>query len=355
MSIIKRPATARMAAGEDSRTRINAQAAAWISRLNTDDRTAAVDAACREWLNADPRHRAAFEIANRLWEDASTLPVSLGARIGRPLFDSSFVKGRAPRGLAPAAKKALRPLRWLTAAGVALGVLAGALLYLQRPPILETDTGQQLTVPLEDGSRLMLNTETRIRVRFDEQARRIELESGEALFDVAQDRARPFVVRAGDREITALGTQFVVRHDGMQTAVTLVDGKVSVNGDGVADAPPAVAESESRGAAVAILNPGERITIGPRRLMVVDRPSLEAVTAWRRGEIVFESTPLAQAIEEMNRYSVRKLRLGTLAAGNTPVSGLFRSGDAENFALALTTMHPLEAVEHGSQIEIRAR
>src|SRR5687767_9919362 len=92
--------------GEESTAAVSAQAAAWISRLNADDRTAAVDAACREWLNADPRHRAAFEIANRMWEDASTLPVSLSARMGK-----TAVEGTQSQRM-----------RWLAAAGVALAV-----------------------------------------------------------------------------------------------------------------------------------------------------------------------------------------------------------------------------------------
>lgn len=310
-----------------TRTQINAQAAAWISRLSADDRTAAVDAACREWLNADAQHRATFEIANRMWEDASTLPVSLAARIGR-------------RELS-AARASPRPfLRWAAAAGVALAVFAGTVLYFQRPQFLQTRTGQQLTVPLEDGSRLILNTETQVQVRFDEHVRRIELESGEALFDVAKDSVRPFIVRAGDREITALGTQFIVRHDETQTAVTLVDGKISV------DTPRAAAAA----APATILSPGERMTIARQHAAVVDRPTIDAMTAWRKGEIIFENTPLATAIEEMNRYSTRKLRLGEGVSAQMPVSGLFRSGDAGNFALALTNTHPIEAIEHGNEI-----
>ena len=347
----------------NTRKRVSVEAAAWISRLNADDRTPAVDAACQEWLNAHPQHRAAFEIANRMWDDAATLPVSLAARIGR--------SDLTPAELAPLrAERRNMPRRWLAAAGVVLAVFTGAMWYVQRPQILETATGQQLTVPLEDGSRVILNTETRARVRFDEHARRIELESGEALFDVAKDSARPFIVRAGDREITALGTQFVVRQDEKQTAVTLVEGKVSVNGDVASEGrvtaslpspsrsrrshPSPVERQDPSG--LTVLEPGERLTfVEKTRVASILLPALDAVTAWRKGEIVFENTPLSTAIEEMNRYSVRKLKLSAGAPAQMPVSGLFRSADAENFALALTNTHPLEAIELGSEIEIRAR
>jgi transmembrane sensor len=197
-----------------------------------------------------------------------------------------------------------------------------------------------MTLPLEDGSRLTLNTDTRLRVRFDKGVRRIELDSGEALFEVAKDSHRAFVVQAGDREITALGTEFLVRYDETQTAVTLLEGKVRVD---VANKAPT------------LLQPGERMTMAGQHAPIVDRPTIEIVTAWRKGEIVFENTPLRSAIEEMNRYSVHKLELGEGAPAEMPVSGLFRSGDAENFALALTSTHPLESVKRDGRIVIYRR
>ena len=107
---------------------------------------------------------------------------------------------------------------------------------------------------------------------------------------------------------------------------------------------------------VTVLEPGERwVFARSARLARIDRPAIEAVTAWRKGEIVFENTPLSTAVDEMNRYSARKLRLGAGAVAQMPVSGLFRSGDAENFALALTNTHPLEAIELGNEIVIHGR
>lgn len=332
-------------------SQISAQAAAWISRLNADDRSAAVDAACREWLAADPRHRAAFEVANRMWEDASTLPISLAARIGR--------RDLVADELGPLRERRRGSRPWLAVAALVLAVSGGMIWHAKRPQVLETKTGQQLTVPLDDGSRLILNTDTRVRLRFDKRVRQVDLESGEAMFDVAKDPARPFRVRVGDRQVTALGTLFVVRYDDQQTAVTLVDGKVSVSGQGATAATPAEPVKQNAGGAreeATILQSGERVTFVQRtQLTSIDRPVIDTVTAWKTGQIVFQNTPLATAVVEMNRYSVRKLRLVSPASAQMPVSGLFRLGDVENFVLALTTTHPLTAIEQADEIEIRKR
>lgn len=161
----------------------------------------------------------------------------------------------------------------------------------------------------------------------------------------------PFVVVAGKREITALGTRFVVRYDDSQVAVTLMDGKVAVSDMSTPQALPAAGRRQQP----RILTAGQRLTLVTNQPAQLDAPRIDAVTAWRKGEIVFEDTPLSTAIEEMNRYSVRKLKLDASAPAHMPVSGLFRSGDSDNFALALTTTHPLEVVENGNVIEIRAR
>src|SRR5262249_40880821 len=125
-----------------------------------------------------------------------------------------------PRGISVFQKTA-----W-TAAALAAIVL-GIFLYQQNAGVA-TGVGEQRMLALDDGTHVILNTDTRVRVDYERDARRIELDKGEALFEVAHDAARPFFVTAGDRRIQALGTSFAVRRDESQVAVTLVDGKVTV-------------------------------------------------------------------------------------------------------------------------------
>src|SRR5262249_42283613 len=154
----------------------------------------------------------------------------------------------------------------------------GALLLVHHLRGITTDIGEQRQLTLEDGSRIFLNTATRVLVRYDKQARRIELKRGEAQFDVARNPQWPFIVRAGDREIRALGPPFVVRYNEHGTAVTLVEGKVSVTpiASSLRHTPdlPTTATSSTRAIA---LTAGQRVTIARAGTPQLDRPPLERV------------------------------------------------------------------------------
>lgn len=310
-------------------SRSSLEAAAWITRLGQSDRTPGVDAALEEWLAQHPEHRRNFEAGSELWEQATRIPLTRLANLGSPR------ETRRPRFV----------FRLALASCLLTGLMAIFVLIYQRSNKIATDVGQQLATVLEDGTRVTLNTNSRLTVQFDERTRRVILEAGEALFEVAQNKSRPFVVRAGGREVIALGTQFVVRHDAGRayTAVTLVEGKVSI---APIDIAPIISELDLPTAT--ILEPGERVTFDQEQKVQIDRPPLEKVISWKRGQIAFERTPLAEAVAEVNRYSTRKIELADSELANLPISGLFRTGDQENFVLALTSMYPLQAQERGS-------
>lgn len=307
---------------------ILAQAAAWIASLHDEERTEKLEMGFRRWLAADARHRAAFEMANEIWVDTECWPKPESSRVARPW-----------------GANAARQLRWklsLVTAAVA-AILVGALLYFRAAPVATT-LGEQRNLVLEDGTRVMLNTDTRIRIEYDRKARRIGVESGEALFEVARRPGWPFVVTAGDQQITALGTAFVVRRDGRAVSVTLMEGRVQV-------APTALStESGSAEEKVAVLSAGQRLTFVQGRRPVLDRPVVATAVAWRRGQVVFDHTPLAEAIDEMNRYSPLKLELANAAAGQFLITGVFRAGDSESFAQAVAESYRMEARTSESQV-----
>ena len=189
-----------------------AEAAAWITRLHGSSRSAEVEAGFREWLAADAGHAAAFEGMTEIWDTMPAVPA-----------------GQLPRVVVLPRSPVSRP--WVrAAAAIALcAVIACAFVYLPRGLSYATETGEQRIVNLDDGSRVSLNSGTRMAIRFADHERRIVLEEGEAYFEVAQDSRRPFVVVAGTHRVTALGTSFVVRYEGDRTAVVLVDGAQSVS------------------------------------------------------------------------------------------------------------------------------
>jgi transmembrane sensor len=285
-----------------------------------------VDAGLRRWLNESTEHRAAFEQANELWEMTSRLPPSLVPRsapdLPRPVPTSSFMK---------------------VAFATTFLVLIGAFtLLMYRDGSLATGVGEQRILTLEDGTRIALNTATRVTIDYDPHARRVKLISGEALFEVAKRPDWPFIVTASDRTITALGTAFVVRRSQGELAVTLVEGKIAVDSvQPVPDAQP-----------LKIATPGQRVTYSSGSLASahVDRANVESLTAWRRGQVVLESTRLADAIAEMNRYSTVRLTLDGEAAGDVRISGVFRAGDSNLFARAIAETYHLSVVEQDGVI-----
>lgn len=302
---------------------ILAQAAAWIASLHDEDRTEKFEAGFRRWLAADPRHRTAFDRANELWTEAECWP-----------------KSRLPE---PPARRRSFPIvpNWSLAswavACIGVALLAWAVLQF-RDPGFTTHVGEQRSLTLPDGSRVSLNTDTRIKIQFDREVRRVRVESGEALFEVAKRAAWPFVVVAGDREVTALGTVFVVRREQEATSVLLVEGKVQVT------------QRDQRSSQPAVLAPGQRLTFPADQQPVLDRPVVPTVVAWQRGQVIFDHTPLAHAVSEMNRYSELKLRLDSEPAGQFLVTGVFRAGDTESFVQAVTASYRMDAIPGSSEI-----
>jgi transmembrane sensor len=294
-----------------------AEASAWIVTLHGPERTEAVDRGFKRWLEENPVHRYAFEHATDTWANTKA-SVRRAAR-----FDVS-----APHET----RAGLRSPRWSAVFALAASLIVatvGAVLYLQRSGI-STAVGERRQVVLEDGTQISINTATRLLVRYSQNERRLQLESGEALFDVARDPARPFVVTVGDREVRALGTSFLVRRDDERVAVTLVDGKVEVSAAG-------------------ILAPGERVTFTQHNRPQLDRPQLEKLTAWQQGLVNIDDMTLSQAVAEMNRYTTARLVVEGPAA-DIHVSGVFRITDAENMAKAVAMTHGLELREEGRRI-----
>jgi transmembrane sensor len=296
--------------------------------MHSPERTARVDEGLRRWLNESPEHRAAFEQANELWETAARLPASIVPRNppkqhrGGPA--SNFIK-----------------LAFATTFIALIGTLT---LLMHRDGSLSTGVGEQRMLTLEDGTRISMNTATRLTINYDRRARRVKLTAGEALFEVARRSDWPFIVTVSGRTVTALGTAFVVRRNQHDLAVTLVEGKIAVDS----------AQPVEHAQPLKIATPGQRVTYssgaGVQDVGRVDHPNVDSLTAWRRGQVVLESSRLADAIAEMNRYSTVRLSMEDEAAGDVRISGVFRAGDSALFARAIAETYHLTVTESGGAI-----
>jgi transmembrane sensor len=329
-----------------------AEAGVWIARLHGGNRTRAIELGLKRWLREDPENARAFEISTEVWNDAENLRRFL------PLRPKLLQRPRS----------SMAPI-FAAAAMASVLLFFGAVLWFQNLGVITTGVGEQRQAVLEDGTRVFLNTNTRLIVKYSAESRLVELRQGEALFSVAKKSSWPFVVVAGDREVRALGTSFVVRKEDQQLAVMLVEGKVVVSPvmeEKRSAAEPALAQqpAQSIGSAapsdtktsapargdVFTLEPGQRLTFGAGSPARVDTPSVEKATAWRRGQVILDDTPLRAAADEMNRYNATKLVVADDVPAEVLVSGLFQAGDSINFANAVADAYDLTVQERSDEI-----
>jgi transmembrane sensor len=329
-----------------------AEASVWIVRLHSEERTAELESGLRTWLAADPENARQFEHITDVWELGGVVTAD-----GLPRMRSWGARSSKSRWV-------------LATAAMAVCLIASFTVYWWWVgSAYVTAHGEQRLVYLDDGSRVYLNSDSRLRIEFKAYERRVRLERGEGFFEVAKDPARLFIVEAGDRRITALGTSFVVRYEPTRTAVTLVEGRVSISPltaeltlvantsetSLAARQQPASRASGPAEPEVITLTPGERLTMGDLAPPQLDVPRLEAVTAWRRGEVLLEATPLDEAVAEMNRYDKRQLVIDNSELAALRTSGIYRTGDSIGFAHAVAELYGFEVLDTADEIHLRKR
>lgn len=305
--------------------RIDIEAAEWFARQRSGEMTGAEAAAFERWLACDDAHRQAFELAEQMW-------VEVEAVRSEPRMIALRERGER-RLLGPRAF-------WLgpaVAASLAIATLGGWVVIDRSGtfPVtssvrqeFRTSVGQRTTVKLPDGSVVTLDTDTVLKTAESGRERRLVLQKGRAFFDVAHDPARPFVVVAGDRLITATGTAFGVDATRKGVEVTLVEGHVRVE-------KISSAEGKIKKVHVADVSAGSRLetTDGDRwSLTPIDVPK---ETSWLEGQLTYDGARLGDVVADMNRYSDRKIVLLDPRLAEQRLSGVYKAGDVDDFVRIL--------------------
>ena len=301
-----------------------AEAAAWLARLHSDERTGQDEAAFRAWLAEDEEHAAAFLHVTAVWEASASveaLPEPQPSRLRKPSRRAVLVGSLA-----------------VLAAGAGG---AGAWL-LSGPKTYATRVGEQRRVALEDGSSILLDTNSAVRVRMSADRREIELMKGRAHFDVAKDSLRPFLVRAGRQQVIALGTAFDVDREDGHTTIVLLEGQVAVRPLDRLSASPE-----------RIMAPGDRLMFRRDELARSDRPDLAAMSAWQSGRLIFAQETLLAAAREFNRYNKRQLIIADPALAAMQVSGVYDVDNPEGFARSAGFLLPIATRIDGDTITLR--
>jgi transmembrane sensor len=324
--------------------RLYAEAARWHARLGADDCTDFDRAQFQRWRASSRRHADAYESVSDFSRRLDRMADVDGQL--RAMADEAFAMGAddepgsASSGRWDPRSKATR--RWMVPATLAasivvafIGVRIGGYFATSAPPLSYSSSEQtRRDVTLADGSVAHLDVDSEIHVSFSSGHRDITLVNGRALFEVAHDASRPFVVSAGQSRTTALGTHFQVQRESEHVLVTLTEGSVAVTGN-----PAQSSWSEK-------LMPGEQISLSTdghvREKRAVDT---QAVTSWSRGRLAFRGTPLAEALQEVNRYGHRKVRLGDPDLAELPVDGNFIAGETDLIVSAFAAALPLRIAE----------
>jgi len=223
-----------------------------------------------------------------------------------------------------------------------------------------TAIGVTETIPLADESRVLLNTNSAIHVSLTTHERLIQLDRGEAYFEVAHDPTRPFIVQADGHRVVAVGTQFAVRRDRNTLQVSVTEGTVRLEKEGDPPSSEQSSRTPREGTATQqeiLLSAGSVARIQSDALLLRKQPvaDVEQSLSRRAGVLTFRDTPLAEAVAEFNRYNTRKIVIQDPSIANLQVGGMFRANNIEPFVHLIEQGLPLQATQEGEEIRLTAR
>lgn len=315
------------------RTAVTAEAQAWLIQLDGGRPSRQALAEFREWLSRSPLHRAEFRRAASAWNGLDGLARLLDA-------DGAGALIRPGR---------LRLPPYALSAALVLAVAAGGYIAFRQwqgsfgneafTADYVTAVGELKSVVLPDGSRMRINTASRVAVSFGREARLIHLDAGEAWFQVAHDTKKPFIVYAGKYAVKDLGTAFSIRvkDDGIDLTVT--KGRVEVaslkqrlpartwlDPDSIKNAPSRVP-----------LTAGQHVVFnqGIELAQRVKPAQVEKMLSWRDGMLIFDNDPLEKVVSEINRYSPVRIVISDSGIRNLRFGGYFRTNDVPSILATL--------------------
>jgi transmembrane sensor len=325
----------------DAATELQA-AAQWWTRLRAVDRDERAQADWLEWSASQASRLDAFERIGELADGLAALPPDAKRALAQEFLPCEHVAARGPR--------------FAIAAAIALAALIGAAWLWTQRLTQDVQTLQYVTaiavdrsIALADGSQVALGGASQLRTRFAPDLRQVELDAGEAFFQVAHDTQRPFIVAAGDVSIRAVGTAFNVRRTGQRVTIAVTEGRVRI----ASSQRESMARSSGADALEAVA--GQQISYDPRAsgLAVVSISPAQA-TQWRDHRLEFLNEPLEVVIANINRYSTRPLRLADASLNSLPFTGTVKPDALDGWLRALPKILPVRVSRDANAISIAA-
>ena len=339
---------------------IEAEAAAWIAQLDGASPSQQDLAALREWMSRSPQHRAAMERLTTLWDDLNILTqlaVPLPGRHGekRPGFSFDFLRGLySPITVAIVSSAVVAAVVvgiWQWRGSIDAPAVAVRAAPASNPGphgrSYTTAVGMQRTIELADGSRVLLNTDSNVSIDLGATTREIRLLRGEALFEVARDPDRPFLVYAGKGLVRAVGTAFsVYLRNENSVSVTVTEGVVELatvpepeTAGPAGDAGPAPPAQPIK------IKAGQSATFGQRveSIQYLALGEIERQLSWRDGMLRFDGEPLSHVVQEVSRYTTQKIVILDPSLADLRIGGYFKLGETEAMFEALESSFGVHA------------
>jgi transmembrane sensor len=305
------------------------QAAAWRVRLTENDLESCPELSA--WLAEDAGNAAAWERVQRDWalfgEHASS-PELLALRSEALAHAHEAGQSRWLRS-----RRLVTLHRLGLAAGILILAVGGLFVWMAQPDVYTTRTERRV-VKLADGSQVVLDSHSEVKVKYSAHARELILTEGQARFDVAHDIERPFSVNAAGHKVIAAGTSFNVDLFGPDLLVTLIEGRVVVSSTAARELPTVAAPI-----ARITLDAGEQVVFSPQAPPSVARVDLDQATAWQKGDVVSDNDTLTTVVARINRYTQHAIIIGDRQTGELRISGVFHTGETEPFVSAIVAYH----------------
>ena len=340
------------------------QAVDWFMRLRAADAMPDDHAAWLQWIEADPAHRIAFERVLDTWDAAGAagpLPSPAVAELAQAHPDDFIgaLATAAPRihrdGRPNGRKRRRGARRAVVAASVAACLLAVLALPVSQPYLarslygltgsasqqFQTAHAEHRAALLPDGSRIEMGGATAVELAFTTERRLVEAAEGEVFYRVKHDAKRPFIVRAGDVTVTAVGTAFAVRRESGTVSVIVTEGAVDVRTAGDSRAQDAPLRAEA----------GQRVRFDQGRLVAkAELPQDRSALGWARGQLRFEDEPLRVVVASLNRYADKPIVLADPSLGDLHFTGTVFDHTTNDWLSAVQRLVPISVEETGDRV-----
>jgi transmembrane sensor len=335
------------------RNGIEDEAAQWFTRMQSPDVSIQQTIQWQSWMNEDPAHAEAYRRIEETWLRFENFPRP--ALLNSRLVAEDDYDGSIPVAEWNARKGRTRPRVFAIAAGIALACVAAGILAialtLTRGEILETRTGENRSILLADGSRVVLGGNSQLRFHLGDRKRSMQLLRGQAFFEVARDAKRPFVVAAGQASVEAVGTEFDVTRNADRIVVSVLEGRVAVHPEQPLIDLPWLKELAQRPRGPAgTLDAGLRTTVAVSGIGPSETANAASITGWQQGRLSFDNEPLRYAVEAVNRYSQLQIEIVDPRISDLRVSGTAIGERSEGWISSLETAFDIKATKVDGRI-----